>query len=1015
MKSSRWFALALLGALLPTSNSTLHAANPLLFVTQQPMPNETNSRTASLSVMNVSSAFGNQLGGTSFCGRGGSLYILYPGVTQPRDLLAAANYGPASTIAGRRLIAARQPCVYWDGTKALFSLVMGGPANAADTTPFYWQIYEIANFGPGGTPTVTRVPGQPAASNNVSPIYGTDDHVIFTTDLPRGGAAYLYPQRDEYLLLPVVTGLWSLDPVSGAFRQLQHSPSGSYTPLIDSFGRLLYSRWDHLSRDAEALTDRGPGPGDTFAQTFNGTFNYTDEAAAAGALNSRLEIFPEPRPNDLSGLAGTNLNGNAFNQFFPWMITEDGTGEETLNHVGRHEIGTSILPSFTNDPKLVAMTAAARHAPGSTTAADDYLEIHEDPLTPGRYYASSGPDTGTHGAGQLIRFDGGPSLNPALMQVTYLTPRVGIPPAGFPPLANPVNLYKTALPLTDGRLVTVQATATAADTNQGTATAPLSAYSFRLRTISGSLGSETPGAYLTPGITASPSYYTSAGLTTYSGTMWELDPAEVVARPRPARIPTGGLSAGSTVNGVASIEAQVFTEEGVDLPTFQSFLRRKNLALVVSRNVSTRDGADRQQPFNLKVTTSGSTVQTLGSGYAVGDKIYGVGFLQFLQADQLRGLTFGTATPAAGRRVLPTPMHDVAGAEQPVSENPPVPAGAPAGSVAIAADGSMASFVPGGRAVTYHLLDPNSGYASQVKERYWLTFAAGEVRTCASCHGVNQMDQTGVNAAPVNKPSALRTLLQNWKANHPLGVAQCANASLAATKTAPLASVTILRAGGDTGSLSVNYATADGTALAGQDYTATGGVLTWADGDVSPRSLNIALLGNPVIAASKTFAVNLSGASASVAAGTTQVTVAEPPFGAWRFQKFGAMGANDPAMSGPGADPDGDGTPNLLEYAVNSNPLATDSSAGVAIVQVDPNNGNSYLTLNFHRRLPPLDITYHAEFSTDLLVWSENPSVIGLSTPVSDGNGITESVRARAVVPVGQATCQFIRLRVTLP
>ena len=30
--------------------------------------------------------------------------------------------------------------------------------------------------------------------------------------------------------------------------------------------------------------------------------------------------------------------GLRLNHFFPWMINQDGSGEETLNHVGRHEL-----------------------------------------------------------------------------------------------------------------------------------------------------------------------------------------------------------------------------------------------------------------------------------------------------------------------------------------------------------------------------------------------------------------------------------------------------------------------------------------------------------------------------------------------------------------------------------------------------------------------------------------------------------------------------------------------------
>ncbi len=47
---------------------------------------------------------------------------------------------------------------------------------------------------PTDTPVITRVPNQPAAYNNVSPTYGTDDRILFTSDRPRGGEAHLYPQ-----------------------------------------------------------------------------------------------------------------------------------------------------------------------------------------------------------------------------------------------------------------------------------------------------------------------------------------------------------------------------------------------------------------------------------------------------------------------------------------------------------------------------------------------------------------------------------------------------------------------------------------------------------------------------------------------------------------------------------------------------------------------------------------------------------------------------------------------------
>jgi hypothetical protein len=48
---------------------------------------------------------------------------------------------------------------------------------------------------------------------------------------------------------------------------------------------------------------------------------------------------------------------NDFNQFFPWQVNEDGTEEETLNHVGRHELGEYFNLSLTDDPNLIEFIA----------------------------------------------------------------------------------------------------------------------------------------------------------------------------------------------------------------------------------------------------------------------------------------------------------------------------------------------------------------------------------------------------------------------------------------------------------------------------------------------------------------------------------------------------------------------------------------------------------------------------------------------------------------------------------
>jgi hypothetical protein len=57
--------------------------------------------------------------------------------------------------------------------------------------------------------------------------------------------------------------------------------------------------------------------------------------------------------------------------------------------------------------------------------------------------------------------------------------------------------------------------------------------------------------------------------------------------------------------------------------------------------------------------------------------------------------------------------------------------------------------------------------------------------------------------------------------------------------------------------VTVNYATADGTAVAGTDYQAAGGTLTFAPGQTS-QTVTVNAIGNPLYAPTRTFTVNLS-------------------------------------------------------------------------------------------------------------------------------------------------------------
>jgi len=714
---------------------------PILFVTQTPIPYDFTA---------IGSVFGNHRADMESTGRGGDLYVLYPNGTL-KNLTQLGGYGVASGFQGATSIAVREPAVHWSGTKAVFSMVIGAPTQQYVWGTYYWQLYEVTGLGAADPVTITKVPNQPANANNVSPVYAPDGKILFTSDRPRDGRAHLYPQLDEYEEAPTVTGLWSLDPATGGLKLLDHAPSGDFKPTVDSFGRVVFTRWDHLQRDQQAdgdYYDEVAGNPPTY-----GTFNWSSERADATALSTRVEQFPEPRAGR-SDLLLPHEEGHSFNHFFPWMVNPDGTGLETLNHIGRHELHTYFNRSFNNDGNLDEFICGDNSC-GRFNGREivNMLEIRESAMIPGLYFAIDAPEFYTHAAGMLFSLNGAPTDPADEMAVTWIShPDTG----SFTDTPGPCHsgFYRNPLPLSaasgPGALIAVHAGERSAGVpetrqaaNDGSTETPVVRYKFRLRNLVAATapcaGYQKYGSTLTGGITKTLSYWNPDVLVSYSNvTMWELDPVEV--RPRTPPVPPAPA--------LETPEASVFSDEQVDVAAFRDYLESQKLALIVSRDVTTRDRADKQQPFNLRVPGG---VQTIGASGA----IYDVSHLQLFQADLIRGLG-GPSTPRPGRRVLAQKMHD------PRAINPPLATGAPASSVELGLDGSMAALVPAERALTWHLT--NGSAAPVVRERYWLTFQPGEIRVCTSCHGLNSLDQSNPgSAAPQNPPEALRALLQWWK------------------------------------------------------------------------------------------------------------------------------------------------------------------------------------------------------------------------------------------------------------
>jgi hypothetical protein len=92
--------------------------------------------------------------------------------------------------------------------------------------------------------------------------------------------------------------------------------------------------------------------------------------------------------------------------------------------------------------------------------------------------------------------------------------------------------------------------------------------------------------------------------------------------------------------------------------------------------------------------------------------------------------------------------------------------------------------------------------------------------------------------------------------------------------------VAVSRTNGTVGTASVNYATANGTATAGSDYTATSGTLSFAAGE-SSKSFSIPITNDAIYEGNETFTVTLSSATNGTSIGnpsTQTITIVDNEF-----------------------------------------------------------------------------------------------------------------------------------------
>lgn len=175
-----------------------------------------------------------------------------------------------------------------------------------------------------------------------------------------------------------------------------------------------------------------------------------------------------------------------------------------------------------------------------------------------------------------------------------------------------------------------------------------------------------------------------------------------------------------------------------------------------------------------------------------------------------------------------------------------------------------------------------------------LTFAAGQT---SATFNVPILDDTLVEGnetfnVALSTPSAGATLGATSSAvvtitDFEPGQLQFSTSAANVNETGGSITITVTRIGGSNGAVSANYATSNGTATAGADYTATAGTVNFANGDTTPKTFTVTILNDAIVEGNETFNVNLGSPTGGATIGspaTEVVTIVDnAPVGTVQF------------------------------------------------------------------------------------------------------------------------------------
>ena len=383
-------------------------ANPILFVTQVPIPGDFTT---------VGSAFGNQLAAVDSAARGGDLWIRYPdGTREEPDARrpASATSGMQGAGVDRRARAVRalerhEGALQHGHRRADAAVSVGRRTTGRSTRS---RASARARRRSSARSPISRRTTTTSARSTAPTTASSSP----PTARAAASAISIRSSTSTRRRRPSPASGASIRPPAICACSITRRPD-VFTPSIDSFGRVIFTRWDHLQRDQQADGDAMDGAG-------YGTFNYADEIGGRGAPRPAGSRSSRSRAASRTGSAGGHAisQGNSINQFFPWQINEDGTSEETLNHIGRHELHGYFDREHERRPDLsefIGATAAARIRTRSRTSSRSRRIRRSRASTSASTRRSSRPTPRARSSASIAE----PALTADQIAVTYITTR----------------------------------------------------------------------------------------------------------------------------------------------------------------------------------------------------------------------------------------------------------------------------------------------------------------------------------------------------------------------------------------------------------------------------------------------------------------------------------------------------------------------------------------------------------------------------------------------------------------